>query len=461
MKENKLGVLLGSFKDEDWKCYQKFAKSRYSDNSDYKLIIDQIKKHKDRYDTKNLDSEYLRKQIRPSAKPIVFSNVISKLCKHIEAYFIWAEIMDDPMMEDTLLLKAFGKRGLTVQFHKQKKKSEQKRDQMPLDLWAHYHEFLGAYLEYFCNMTSTTQNGGRVLKSSIDNLNNFKKTIDKYLFVEVVNRKVLTKENWGNSIQQLENSHSQNELLDSILTNLISLKEMNIESSFFFLKGLLKNISLSIEIRNTILVHLLSFISKQNTIHGENKFTAHMIELQEFGIKANILFPNGKIPFSRYLNIIHRACYTKQYDWAINFTKKFSIQVFNDKKYQTQNIGIAYIEFSRGNFEKVIDLLSSKKYHYIGLEYRAKWLLLSSNFELNKDDLPNLEYNIRNFKSYINRNKKLLPSSTFEGLKNSSTYLLKIANYIGDQNELINFKKNKKILYHTWLNSKAEEKIKR
>lgn len=50
MKENKLGVLLLAFEDSDWKAYPKFARSRYGDNSDSKLIIDYIKKHRSRYD---------------------------------------------------------------------------------------------------------------------------------------------------------------------------------------------------------------------------------------------------------------------------------------------------------------------------------------------------------------------------------------------------------------------------
>ena len=38
MKENKLGLLLSSFKDEDWSAYHKFSKSRYGDETDHQKV---------------------------------------------------------------------------------------------------------------------------------------------------------------------------------------------------------------------------------------------------------------------------------------------------------------------------------------------------------------------------------------------------------------------------------------
>lgn len=83
---------------------------------------------------KKTDGEYLRKKIRPTAKSIVFANVISQLCNHIEAYFVHAEVESDPMMKDTLLLQAYGRRGVTDQFHKHKKKAKVNRESQPLGL---------------------------------------------------------------------------------------------------------------------------------------------------------------------------------------------------------------------------------------------------------------------------------------------------------------------------------------
>ena len=88
MKENKFGLLLSAFKDEDWSAYHKFSKSRYGQDTDHQKVMDYIKKHKNRYDPKKMDTEYLRKKVRPDSKPVVFSNVISQLCKHIEAYYM-------------------------------------------------------------------------------------------------------------------------------------------------------------------------------------------------------------------------------------------------------------------------------------------------------------------------------------------------------------------------------------
>jgi len=460
MKENKLGAYLTSFTEKDWTAYHKFSKSLYSNRSDCQLVIDYIKKHKSRYDPNYMDGEYLRKKIRPSANKQVFANVISNLCKHIEHYLTWAEVENDPMMKDTLLLQALGKRGLTTQFHKQKEKSKLKRDKMPIGLWNNYHEFMGEYLLYYCNMVSGIVVGKIALKKAFESIFKFNATLTNYLVLEMRNRSVLFNENWKREISKYSKNCKTDHRLSLIFGNLIKLKVRKDEQSYVTLLTDVKNSKLSQEIRYSITIHLLSYITHKR-IKGDNSYKNKMLELQKYGLENKILFPSGKIPALRFLNIIHRACNMEEYQWANQFIMDYSDSVFKGSKVSIASLGKAQIASSNGDFETVLKLLSNIKYNTFDHETRAKWLILCANYELNKDNFEIIEYNIGTFKYFVKKNKKNATVLLYDSYLNTAKYLLSIAKN-SNLDEILNMINNEKYLAHrNWLRSKAIEKIKK
>lgn len=457
MKENKLGAYLTSFTDKDWAAYHKFSKSLYSESSDFQLVINYIKKHKSRHDSNYMDGEYLRKKIRPNANKQVFANVISNLCKHIERYLIWAEVENDPMMKDTLLLQAIGKRGLTEQFHKQKQKAKLKRDKMPIGLWHHYHGFMAEYLHYYCNITTNISTGKHSLKKAFDEIKKFTSPLLHYLVLEMHNRVELLKENWDTQIQEFKGRYKLPHELTIIIGHLIKLKAEKSELSYKFLIKEVENSVLSQEIRFSIIIHLLSFIT-YNRIIGNNSYQQDMIELQDYGLRNNILFPSGKIPAARFINIVHRACGVKEYIWAKEFIINYSGLVPNETKKSIQTLGLAQIESSKGNYGTVLQLLSNNRYKIFEQEMRAKWLILSSSYELNKDNYNTIEYSVNNFKYFIKKNKQNTTDITYKSLLNTAKHLMNIAKG-KDFQKVENYIKNEKnIFFRKWLLEKITEK---
>ena len=459
MKQNKLGNYLTSFSDKDWASYHKFSKSTYSDTSDYQLVINYIKKHKSRYEPDHMDVEYLRKKIRPTASKQVFANVISNLCKHIEKFLVWVEVENDSMIEDTLLLQALGKRGLTEQFYKQKEKSKIKRDSLPIGLWHNYHDFMAEYLLYFCNMTSDIKVSKIALDNSYQELKKFVAAMTHYISLEMQNRNVLLQENWDKQLNNFTKKYKINHDLELIIDQLIEMKVNKTITSYEYLLREVENSELSSEIRYTILIHLRSFISHK-TIRGDNTHRYKLIELQKYGLANDILFPSGKIPAPRFINIIHRACDMKDYKWAIEFINQYSNLVPNTNPKSIKTLGLAQIESSKGNFESVLMLLANTKYNIFEQEMRAKWLILCANYELNKDNYSIIESNITNFRYFIKRNKKNTTQLTVESLSNMTKYLLSIAKGKRLDITLKQVTEEKNLFFRIWLRTKILEKMK-
>lgn len=459
MKQNKLGTYISTFTEEDWASFHKFSKSIFTYNSDFQLIINYIKKHKARFNPTFIDAEFLRKKIRPQASKQVFANVISNLCKHIEQYFIWAEVESDTMMRDTLLLQAIGKRGLNEQFHKLKKKSKEKRDKLPVGLWHNYHDFMSEYLLYYCNMLSDNHDTKIALQETYREIKAFSSTIIGYLNLEMSNRSVVLKEDWEENLNEIARNYSGQYALKPTIDHLTQMKVHKSVDSFNYLLKAVENPMLSVELRYTIIVHLRSFITHK-TIKGDNSYNSILMELQKYGLAKNILFPSGRIPIPSFINIVNRACAMKEYLWAEEFIEKFSANVQNTNIKATKTLGKAQIESSKKNYSLVLQLLANTKYKNFEQEIRAKWLILSSNYELNKDNFEIIENNIINFKNFISRNKNRTTQLAVLSLLNTSKYLLYIAKGINLESVKNKILTEKNLFFRKWLLNKINDKIK-
>jgi hypothetical protein len=456
MKENKLGLLLSSFKDEDWSAYHKFSKSRYGDETDHQKVMEYIKKHKSRYDPNRMDTEYLRNKIRPDAKSIVFSNVISQLCKHIEAYFIWAEVMEDTMMEDTLLLKAYARRGLTNQFHKLKKKAKKNRDKQPLGLWNNYHVFMGKYLEYYNRMTTSVAGSKSVLESCNQAIIDFSNVLQEYLGVEMHSREIILAEKF---VSNFKNLSPQLKFKSKNLTSLFhyykKLKENRDWDSYAVLKQELYEGDLSKELQFTSITYLGSFLKWKN-LNNDEKAGHELVQLYNYGLNKDILFPNRIIPLDSFAIIITIGSNTGNPEWSENFINNYSHLVSDKNSEQIRNYGHAHLSYTKRNFQNTIEILRSKRFNDFNLELKAKWLLISSLYELNPNDIEIFKYYTNSLISYIKRNSE---KSTIDGNKaflTSLNYLSKLVlkKNLGDlEDKIIN---EKKMVHKRWFLEKIK-----
>lgn len=459
MKENKLGTYLTSFTEKDWPAYTKYYKSLYGLNSDYQLIMTYIKSHKSQYDPSYMDTEYLRKKIRPSASKQVFAKVITNLCKYIEQYMTWAEVESDVMMKDTLLLQALGKRGLTKQFYKHKEKSKTKREELPKGLWQNYHAFMAEYLLYYCNMTTDIKVSKVALENSFLNLDKFNSVIYGYINVEMHNRTVLLKEDWSSLLSTKKDVINYLNFPESIFDNLIQLKYTKSKKYYNLLKVKLQNEQLSTNISYTIIIHLTSYLNG-SIVRGENTLGLELLNLYKYGIDKNILFPNGRIPILRYINILLLACGVKEFKWATIFVKTYSKLVGKELESSAINLGKAHIEFNLKKFENVIILLRDNKYRDFEFEIRAKWLILSSNYEINKLNFESVQYYVNSFIYYVKRNKHKTTSQGAISYLKSAKFLLQVAISNNPEQIFNNIKKESHLLYRKWLLEKIKEKLK-
>lgn len=196
------------------------------------------------------------------------------------------------------------------------------------------------------------------------------------------------------------------------------MKEKRDWASYNILKDELYNGNLSSELNFTTITYMGSFLKWKN-LNNEENTGQELVSLYNYGLNKEILFPNNKIPLTAFATIITIGSKTNNYLWAENFIYKYSHLVSDQNTDQIKVYGLAHLNYTKKNFEKTIELLRSKKINNYTLELKAKWLLISSHYELNTNDVNNLKYYITSLKSYIKRNKEKTAIDGSTGFLNS------------------------------------------
>ena len=239
---------------------------------------------------------------------------------------------------------------------------------------------------------------------------------------------------------------------------MICLKYTRDEKYYHSLKQILLEEHISQDLAYAIMIHTTSYLNI-SIVQGKKNLTSELLEMYYYGIDENILFPNGNIPLIRYINIILFACGMKEIEWAYTFVANHSKNVGRELESSAQRLGHAHIEFSKENFDEAITMLRAVKFKDFDFEIRARWLLLASNYELNKDNIDIVEYHINSFIYFVRRNKNIMTTLGSESLLKSASVLMKIAKSKDPQKALEEVKKESHLLYRKWLTQKVEEKL--
>lgn len=210
----------------------------------------------------------------------------------------------------------------------------------------------------------------------------------------------------------------------------------------------------------TIYDALLSFAVRMVN-KGDLSFQEETLEVYKGALAKETIFENGNISPVNFNNIVFFALRTGNYDWAEQFVDEYQDRL-NDKD-RTSSVAFSHarIQFYRGDYGKVIELLQEVEMSSVLYTLNSKTILLLSYYEL--DEFDALDSFVNSFRVYINREKSI--STRKKGTyKNLLKYVSKLINMpAGDKNGL---KKLREEISETpgvgskpWLIQKIDEKL--
>ena len=427
MKNQKFTSIILSFTPTDWKEYQKFAKALYTESSDLYAIIKYLSARKAKLSEEFLDVAYLQSKIKPSVSTDIFYNSITTLNSHLDEYIIQRQLNKNQLQKDILLLKGYSERGLDRLYKRKRKKLKpiiEGRGQ--LSLWNNLQKLHLSHFEYFSSISSSLEEAKIILNTAYNSLVSFTKILLGYYSVEMVNREVVLQENWQSELKLIKSIGPVESNINEIFSDLKLLKEKKNEESYEALIKALNSDSLSVELKHTILIHLISY-QNHNTKKGNENAAKKVLDLYKFGLEHDILFPSGKTNIRSFLNIVNTACVFGNTEWAKNFVDNYSKCVGIEFEEQTKYLSLAQIYLCEKTPSKTLDLLKDIKFKNFDHELRARIISLFANFDLFKEDFDYMESNYRTFRYFMNKNQKKVDVTTHKATKNLIYFIKKIA----------------------------------
>jgi len=457
MHTPKLIIYLRTFSKQDWKDYTSFAKSVYGDESSQAQVITFYKKKSQFLHQLEWGRDRLLSKISPTITAHALANVFVKLTTVVEQYFIWQETKTNNNLADILLLENLAKRSLKKEFFKLKEDFIDRKKDGQIGLWDDFYQLRVEHLTYVENMTADVNYSRSVLDSILDLSGSFYDDMLSFYKVELTNREVTLLEDWSKEREKIKDSNTNN-AVSELSRKLISLKKDRKHDEYLDLKDILlnKNNKYSKEITYTLLIHLTSYLN--NRIKSGNvKYSKELLSLYIMGLDSGLLINNGSIPALRFSNILNIACGLKEYAWAEEFVDNYVLQVDSPNIEETRSLAKAEINFKKGDFPKVISDLVTTKYKNFDQELKARWLLICSEFELNRDNVIFIEDRVRSMRYYLKRNQKKVDIFAFNGLMNLCNFLVKLCKPFDKfilQNEI---KEAEYLIFRNWLLTKVKE----
>ena len=179
------------------------------------------------------------------------------------------------------------------------------------------------------------------------------------------------------------------------------------------------------EIRDLFLL-AINFCTKQYN-EGNPSYLEESFELYQEGLDKNIFLQQGILSRFTYRNIVTHGLIMKAYDWLEEFIFQYKKYLELPYRESMFSFCLARLEYSRKNYDKVLQLLQRSEYKDLLLNLSAKTVLLKVFYELEEFEL--LESHLEAMKTFLRRkeiigyhreNYRNLIRFTYRLLENSS-----------------------------------------
>ena len=138
---------------------------------------------------------------------------------------------------------------------------------------------------------------------------------------------------------------------------------------------------------------------------GHTHYYGEALEMYKRGLSDEYLMENGVLSRFSYGNIVAAALQAGELDWAEQFIEQYKNKLEKQYRDSSYSYNLARVEFAKGRYGPVLDLLQRANYRDPLLNLGAKTLLLKTCYELRAFDL--LESHIDAMRNYIHRKRVL------------------------------------------------------
>lgn len=478
MVESSLLQLLKKFDKQQLKDFNNFVKSPFfNTNKALVKLYEYIRKQYPEFEKEKLDKEYVFKKVFGKTKynDGFLRVLMSNLQSLAEEYLIYTSISSDVMIKNKYLLDeliGMGERKLAEKvLNRGLKAAEAVIPRNPDDYMGMY--YFAFYKKYFYSTQFFVSKGNKPDESLYDE--------QKYLAYQFLLRAL------ANHFYHLNQSQVINyepqllfldeiiiflanhpEFLESPVLNITFLRVMLLKNNdlkdYYKLKHTFHVIFDKLEQKdnfNTVSI-IINYCQRNYSASDDILFLKEKFEILKFALEHELhrFEHTDGFDHGRFNNIVGTSLEFGEVEWAENFVNTYSSQLDENVKSYLVPFSLACVEFTKGNFDETLSMLSKVKPASVTDKFNFKVVQLKLYYE--KNFIEQAESASDAFRHLI-QNDKVLPDVYKESYKNFyqlyvKLLLLKMKNKVGGAEELEEtISRTKPLINKKWLLEKLTE----
>ena len=389
-------------------------------------------------------------------------NLFTRLRTELDSFF-WKKYAEDhPVDYHFGLLRMYKKYEMHVQSEAQIKKINKiLAATVSKDSWYWMDKMSLAYEHYYYPGVEQIANQKHQIYDALTYLDLHHAALKLKLGSELLNRHNVLKEPKPEILfldEILDNNFGENSFLHGVFQKAYLLLRDREDRQFFELKSIIIEEwqQFSNDDQFILFSYLLNHTS-YNIRKGKNEFLIDALEFYKFALEKKIFISGGYFNHFHYLNIIDVACQLSEYEWVENFIQNFENQLSPKKKEELQDYTLAFLAFSKGDFQSAHDAIAQLKAKDPFSNLRMRWLFMVCQFELN-EDAEHIKSLCDAIDKYVQR-QRVFSEEYSNGVYLGTKIVRGLIKFTVNRDKLKNeWNKASTYYYKTWLEEKLFEK---
>ena len=448
MLKSSLLEILRTFSKEESLKFEDFINSPYlNKNSNTIKLNSALRKYSPEYISKELDKEIVWKVMFPGKEYNygTMKNLIHELSKLAMKFIVLEEFEENILERDNILMNCLNERNITKLFNvkmneldRQYSKESFKKDYFFInDFYSAYSKmnWIKIYHNRANNLNAVTEKD--LINSSATFIYSFLIYLFKYynnVMTDSINQNfsmeknilpVFLKRISPDIIEKLLIIVKENSKRDYNILNVFwkmsrsQLNNQNVEYFLDFKKALYDNIGILSKWDAKDLFSLMGN-SLNNLDPSKINVEKELFELTDSMLRSGIIFNrDGTITTSDFILYNWRAFNAGEYEAINKFTVKYLNKIPVESMEYSEKISLAFLLFGEGNFEEVLEIITSLQHPNFIIKVRMKHLKAKCLYELN--DFISFDSEYKTIYHFLKNNKSLSSK-----VKNDTKYLFEM-----------------------------------
>lgn len=339
-------------------------------------------------------------------------HLFSELHKRLERFLIWTELEREPFLPGQLLIQAYERRNLKKPLIQGLKKQAHTLERSNLRDQGYYHHHFQLELSRY----NIIQGRDTDIRTSLQQLSNH---LDSYFVSQKLkhacnilnHKKVFHAEYDMGLLEEILHYVETEKMYTQPVVGLYyyAYKTLSSEEEsnwFFTLKAELEEHFGKLEryeVRGIYLYGINYCIRLLNK--GKTSYLREVFELYRSSLNNGILFDKGQLTPWTYKNVVAAGIKLTEYDWVEMFIRTYQKDLSSEFRESLFAYNLARLHAEKGEFRKVVRLLSALQIKDTFTQLDIKVLLAKAYFELGEISL--IEYLLDSFAQLLRR-KELL-----------------------------------------------------